>query len=334
MSMAPPSVDQSQRIRDNQRRSRARRAQYLKSLEEKVEHSNTANIVATTEIQIAARTVYRQKSTLQSWLARALNVPPQSVAEWLRMEPDLAERRFAESLAQARMESTPAELYETTSIGTKSTNAETELDIPPMTYKDDQQDGLLTRYDRTKFDSHRVLAGGDYQHMVCNNGDVQGNEPVVRKHDRSLGENMPRTHGNHCFATESTMNTHASQATFVPEQVEDLATNAQDPHEQLCSDVNNQASRKFCSMLTLLANAAEIVRQPRDAGMISCQESFNMLEPVLSEQVTVEHVIGSLSGNVRFTDQGVSVHLPAVRNLLETIELQECRKYTVSGECC
>ncbi|KAF1817137.1 hypothetical protein P152DRAFT_382253, partial [Eremomyces bilateralis CBS 781.70] len=56
------------RIRDNQRRSRARRKEYLQELEEKYRHCEQMGVEASAEIQAAARKVLDENKKLRAIL--------------------------------------------------------------------------------------------------------------------------------------------------------------------------------------------------------------------------------------------------------------------------
>ncbi|KAK5138895.1 hypothetical protein LTR04_004076, partial [Oleoguttula sp. CCFEE 6159] len=56
------------RIRDNQRRSRARRKEYLQELENKYRHCEAVGVEASTEIQAAARRVLEENRRLRGLL--------------------------------------------------------------------------------------------------------------------------------------------------------------------------------------------------------------------------------------------------------------------------
>lgn len=60
--------DGANRIRDNQRRSRARQKEYLKSLESQVRNCNRLGVQASLEIQAAARNVLEENKYLRSLL--------------------------------------------------------------------------------------------------------------------------------------------------------------------------------------------------------------------------------------------------------------------------
>ncbi|KAK2748439.1 hypothetical protein FQN55_004378 [Onygenales sp. PD_40] len=65
--MIQPAAD-SVRIRDNQRRSRARRKEYLQDLEKRVHKFEQEGVTATIEVQAAAKKVARQNELLRSLL--------------------------------------------------------------------------------------------------------------------------------------------------------------------------------------------------------------------------------------------------------------------------
>ncbi|KAL2128159.1 hypothetical protein VTI74DRAFT_9563 [Chaetomium olivicolor] len=70
------------RIRDNQRRSRARRKEYLQELEERVRKAEQQGIRASTEIQAAARQVAEENRRLRH-LLRLHGVNDRSIQEYL-----------------------------------------------------------------------------------------------------------------------------------------------------------------------------------------------------------------------------------------------------------
>ncbi|KAK4494398.1 hypothetical protein PRZ48_014696 [Zasmidium cellare] len=69
----PSKLPQTHRIRDNQRRSRARRKEYLTSLEAKLNHCERVGVQANVEIQKAARRVLEENGRLKA-LLRELGV--------------------------------------------------------------------------------------------------------------------------------------------------------------------------------------------------------------------------------------------------------------------
>jgi hypothetical protein len=60
--------DASARIRENQRRSRARRKEYIQELEMRLQRYDRLGVQATTEVQAAARRVAEQNAALRSFL--------------------------------------------------------------------------------------------------------------------------------------------------------------------------------------------------------------------------------------------------------------------------
>lgn len=72
----------STRIRDNQRRSRARRKEYIHELEQRLQNFERLGVIATTEVQAAARKVSRENSMLRS-LLRQYGVSDTKVEDYL-----------------------------------------------------------------------------------------------------------------------------------------------------------------------------------------------------------------------------------------------------------
>ena len=67
---ADPDAESKSRIRDNQRRSRARRREYLESLQERVRDFERRGTTATIEVQRAARRVAAENTSLRALLSR------------------------------------------------------------------------------------------------------------------------------------------------------------------------------------------------------------------------------------------------------------------------
>ncbi|KAF4587226.1 hypothetical protein GQ602_003919 [Ophiocordyceps camponoti-floridani] len=68
--MSAPAKDNLARIRDNQRRSRARRREYLQDLEQRLRAYDLQGIEASTEVQMAARRVAEENRQLRELLNR------------------------------------------------------------------------------------------------------------------------------------------------------------------------------------------------------------------------------------------------------------------------
>ncbi|RDA85510.1 hypothetical protein CP532_2182 [Ophiocordyceps camponoti-leonardi (nom. inval.)] len=68
--MSAPAKDNLARIRDNQRRSRARRREYLQELEQRLRVYELQGIEASTEVQMAARRVAEENRQLRELLNR------------------------------------------------------------------------------------------------------------------------------------------------------------------------------------------------------------------------------------------------------------------------
>ncbi|PFH55994.1 hypothetical protein XA68_17234 [Ophiocordyceps unilateralis] len=68
--MSAPAKDNLARIRDNQRRSRARRREYLQELEQRLRIYELQGIEASTEVQMAARRVAEENRQLRELLNR------------------------------------------------------------------------------------------------------------------------------------------------------------------------------------------------------------------------------------------------------------------------
>ncbi|CAG8961647.1 hypothetical protein HYFRA_00006184 [Hymenoscyphus fraxineus] len=86
--MAPTSAEKANlaRIRDNQRRSRARRKEYLQELEIKLRQCENIGVEASTELQTAARRVARENKRLRELLAQK-GVDDDSIEEYLNRPP-------------------------------------------------------------------------------------------------------------------------------------------------------------------------------------------------------------------------------------------------------
>ena len=78
----PPSV----RIRNNQRRSRARRKEYVEDLEQRLRQFERHGVEATTEVQTAARKVARENVLLRALLVTK-GVSNNEIDEYLRAKP-------------------------------------------------------------------------------------------------------------------------------------------------------------------------------------------------------------------------------------------------------
>ncbi|KAF8463441.1 hypothetical protein BDZ91DRAFT_796303 [Kalaharituber pfeilii] len=79
---APSSNPNASRLRDNQRRSRARKKEYVASLEAKYQECQRLGIEASIEIQNAARAVVRENQRLRE-LLRKVGVVDEEVDRWI-----------------------------------------------------------------------------------------------------------------------------------------------------------------------------------------------------------------------------------------------------------
>lgn len=95
MSREVSREDRNARARNNQRQSRARRIEYIATLEAKVRHFESGGITATQELQLAARKIEAQNAQLRAWLSRAIGVTDRNILEWLKLSPEQAESCFA-----------------------------------------------------------------------------------------------------------------------------------------------------------------------------------------------------------------------------------------------
>lgn len=77
------------RVRDNQRRSRARRKEYLQATKERLQDFERAGVKASAEIQVAARKVVEENTLLRS-LLRLHGVTDVEISEHLRDNSDCA----------------------------------------------------------------------------------------------------------------------------------------------------------------------------------------------------------------------------------------------------
>ena len=75
--------DSATRIRDNQRRSRARHKEYVRDLEQRVERFEKQGVQATLEVQAAGRKVAEENKLLRS-LLRSRGVTDAEIEEYLR----------------------------------------------------------------------------------------------------------------------------------------------------------------------------------------------------------------------------------------------------------
>ncbi|KAF2009546.1 hypothetical protein BU24DRAFT_455508 [Aaosphaeria arxii CBS 175.79] len=87
MSQKSKDPSSATRIRDNQRRSRSRRAAHLQSLQQRVQEFERQGVAATLEMQQAARKVSRDNVRLRALLAMR-GVGAEEVEAWLRAGED------------------------------------------------------------------------------------------------------------------------------------------------------------------------------------------------------------------------------------------------------
>ncbi|KAL2023050.1 hypothetical protein VTK56DRAFT_3960 [Thermocarpiscus australiensis] len=80
---SPTETDNRTRVRDNQRRSRARRKEYLQELEQRVRQAELHRVQASVEVQAAARKVAEENRKLR-FLLRQHGVSDSSIEEFLR----------------------------------------------------------------------------------------------------------------------------------------------------------------------------------------------------------------------------------------------------------
>ncbi|KAF5863453.1 hypothetical protein ETB97_010084 [Aspergillus alliaceus] len=82
MTVKTDQISSSQRIRDNQRRSRARRKEYIQDLEQRLHKFEALGVQATREVQAAGRKVAVENTHLRS-LLRLHGVSDQDIHEYL-----------------------------------------------------------------------------------------------------------------------------------------------------------------------------------------------------------------------------------------------------------
>ena len=75
-------MSSSARIRDNQRRSRARRKEYIQELEQRLQQFETLGVEATREVQLAGRKVAAENAALRS-LLRTRGITDEEVWEYV-----------------------------------------------------------------------------------------------------------------------------------------------------------------------------------------------------------------------------------------------------------
>ncbi|WEW56858.1 hypothetical protein PRK78_002313 [Emydomyces testavorans] len=85
--LQPDHASKSARIRDNQRRSRARRKEYIQDLERRLQKFEKLGVEATLEVQAAGRKVAEENLLLRS-LLRLRGVTDVDVEEYLRVHGD------------------------------------------------------------------------------------------------------------------------------------------------------------------------------------------------------------------------------------------------------
>lgn len=133
----PNREERNARARDNQRLSRARRSEYVSTLENKVHEFEKGGMAATQQMQASARVVERQNAQLKAWLCKTVGVREHDLSEWLKMSPDDAEKCFnafslthrrpssssKQDLASSILESRRSS-KRTTSIASESSNSD------------------------------------------------------------------------------------------------------------------------------------------------------------------------------------------------------------------
>lgn len=101
--------ERNARARDNQRLSRARRMDYIATLEEKIRHYEKDGIAATQQMQASARLVEKQNTLLKAWVCRLLHLSEHELQEWLKMPSDMAEASFDAALSSSEHQIRPAQ---------------------------------------------------------------------------------------------------------------------------------------------------------------------------------------------------------------------------------
>ncbi|KAE8390144.1 hypothetical protein BDV23DRAFT_183837 [Aspergillus alliaceus] len=82
MTTKANQISTSQRIRDNQRRSRARRKEYIQNLEQRLHRFEVLGVQATQQVQAAGRKVVMENTHLRS-LLKLHGVTDQDIQEYL-----------------------------------------------------------------------------------------------------------------------------------------------------------------------------------------------------------------------------------------------------------
>lgn len=95
--------ERNARARTNQRISRARRLDYITSLEARLRQYESSGVAASQEVQASARGVEKQNSMLRSWLVRLTDISEGELYEWLRMSSESAEQSFESFLRRSKV---------------------------------------------------------------------------------------------------------------------------------------------------------------------------------------------------------------------------------------
>lgn len=103
--MTTTKEDRNARARDNQRLSRARRMDYIATLEEKVREFEKGGVAATQQMQASARSVEKQNTQLKAWLCKAIGLRESDLQDWLKMSNENAEKCFNAFLLTRRSSS-------------------------------------------------------------------------------------------------------------------------------------------------------------------------------------------------------------------------------------
>ncbi|BFZ57981.1 hypothetical protein PYCC9005_005039 [Savitreella phatthalungensis] len=94
--MSNSKEERNERARNNQRLSRARKVEYIQSLEQKLRQYERGDVQLASQIQSRARLVERDNRRLRGWLASLLGVGDAQVGEWCRIDDDSEARRVVE----------------------------------------------------------------------------------------------------------------------------------------------------------------------------------------------------------------------------------------------
>lgn len=360
MSLSVNSKEErNARARDNQRLSRARRMDYISTLEARIRHFEQEGITATKELQYAARTVEKQNTQLKSWLVRSVGLRESDLQQWLRMPTEQAESCF-NSFMLTRATGIPTESH------SRSGYSDMPKNISPQNRRSPKhQLGMAHDVELSRRQSMPQMPRPN---LYWPHSDMMPEASMAANpfdpHDRpSLSHSLPQTHSHSrsqeplAYDYNSGTNYRSQDALYMrdnrsdhehhylegqfgpndqqstlgfahrdqvlsgqwiaPNEYQALSGLSNDTVRPKCAEDLGPIGQQFCTLLNLLAPSERRTASDAEVQM-TCRDSYNRLQHILGNIVSVEEVVGKLMSTAVLADgeEGSYVDPGIVKDIL------------------